>query len=86
MNWLKRGKTPGIFSILAELLEAGGNAIIMSFHAVLCFAWNTGINPNCLEEGPCPSLEREGLSPGLQQLPSGDVALSARQGLCSDNY
>ena len=45
VNQLKGGKVPGICGIHAELLEAGGNAVLMSLHAVLCFAWNTGIIP-----------------------------------------
>ena len=45
VNWLKWGKAPGICGIHAELLKAGGNAILMSMHAVLCSAWNTGIIP-----------------------------------------
>ena len=44
MNHLKRGKAPGICGIHAELLKAGGNAVLMS-HAFLCSAWNTGIMP-----------------------------------------
>ena len=45
VNRLKRGKAIGICGIHAELLQAGGNAIIMSLHAVLCSAWNTDIIP-----------------------------------------
>ncbi len=45
VNWLKWGKAPGICCINAELLKAGGNAVLMSLHAVLCSAWNTGIIP-----------------------------------------
>ena len=45
MNRLKWGKAPGICDIQADLLEAGGNAVLMSLHAVLCSAWNTGIIP-----------------------------------------
>ena len=43
VNWLKWGKARGICGIHAELLKAGGNAVLMSLHAVLCSAWNTGI-------------------------------------------
>ena len=43
VNRLKWGKAPGICSIHAELLKAGGNAALMSLHAVLCSPWNTGI-------------------------------------------
>ena len=57
----KWGLAPGICDIHAELLKADGNAVLISWHALLCSVWNTGINPTCLEEGPCcPSLEREG--------------------------
>ena len=43
MKWLKMGKAPGICGIHAQLLKAGGNAVLVSLHAVLCSAWNTGI-------------------------------------------
>ena len=43
VNCLKCGKAPGICGIHAELLKAGGNAVLVSLHAVLCSAWNTGI-------------------------------------------
>ena len=43
VNRLKWGKAPGICSTHAELLKAGGNAVLVSLHAVLCSAWNTGI-------------------------------------------
>ena len=43
MNQLKGGKAPGICGIHIELLKAGGNAVLMSLHAVLCSAWNTDI-------------------------------------------
>ena len=45
VNHLKWGKSPGICGIHAELLKAGGNAILVSLHAVLCSAWNTAIIP-----------------------------------------
>ena len=45
VNWLKWGKAPGISGIHAELLKVGGNAVLMSLHAVLCSVWNTGIIP-----------------------------------------
>ena len=38
-------KAPDIFRIHAELLKAGGNAVLVSLHAVVCSAWNTGIIP-----------------------------------------
>ena len=45
VNWLKWGEAPGICGIHAELLKAGGNAALVSLHAVLCSAWYTGIIP-----------------------------------------
>ena len=37
------GEAPMICGIHAELLKAAGNAALMSLHAVLFSAWNTGI-------------------------------------------
>ena len=51
VNQLKCGKALGICGIHAELLKAGGNAALMSVHAVLCSAWNTGINPTDWKRG-----------------------------------
>ena len=45
MDQLKGGKVPEICGIHAELLKAGGKAVLMSLCAVLCFVWNTGIIP-----------------------------------------
>ena len=75
VNQLKWGKAPGICGIHAELLKAGGNAALVSLHAVLCSAWNTGIIPNDWKRGLVVPLWKG----------KGDVALSAGQGLCSDN-
>ena len=36
-------KLLGSVASIDELLKTGGNAVLMSLHAVLCFAWNTGI-------------------------------------------
>ena len=52
VNLLKWGKAPGICGIHTELLKAGGNAVLMSLHAVLCSAWNTGIIPTDGKRGP----------------------------------
>ena len=60
VNRLKWGKAPGICGIHAEQLKAGGNAVLMSLHAVLCSAWNTGVIQLTGEGHCCPSLEREG--------------------------
>ena len=51
VNWLKWGKAPGICGIHAELLTAGGNAALVSLHAVLCCVWNTGIIPTDWKRG-----------------------------------
>ena len=51
VNRLKWGKAPGICGIHAELFKAGGNAALMSLHAVLCSAWNTGIIPTDWKRG-----------------------------------
>ena len=45
VNQLKGGKAPAICDIPAELLKAGGNAVPMSLHTVLCSVWSTGIIP-----------------------------------------
>ena len=86
-NWLKWGKAPGICGIhmlnFSRLVKILYSFCCMQF--LLCLEHRH--HPNLLEEGPCcPSLEREGSSPGLQQLLRGDAALSAGQGLCSDNW
>ncbi len=46
VNRLTWRKASGICGIHAELLKAGGNAVLVSLHAVLYSAWNTGIIPN----------------------------------------
>ena len=51
VNWLKWGKAPGICGIHAELLNTGGNAALMSLHADLCSAWNTGITSSDWKKG-----------------------------------
>ena len=51
VNRLKWGKAPGICDIHAELLKAGGNAVLVSLQAVLCSAWNTGIIPTDWKRG-----------------------------------
>ena len=45
VNWLKWDKAPAICGIHTKLLKAGGIAVLLSLHAVLCSAWNTGIIP-----------------------------------------
>ena len=40
VNQLKWDKVSGICGIHAELLKAGGNAVLMSLPAILCSAWN----------------------------------------------
>ena len=51
VNRLKWAKAPGTCGIHAELLKTGGNAALMSLHAVLCSAWITGIIPTDLTRG-----------------------------------
>ena len=51
VNRLKWGKAPGICGIHAELLQAGGNDVLMLLLAVLCSAWNTGIIPTDWKRG-----------------------------------
>ena len=51
VNRLKWGKAPGICGIHAELLKAGGYAALLSLHAVLCSACNTGIIPTAWKRG-----------------------------------
>ena len=51
LNRFKWGKAPGIYGIHAELLKAGGNAALVSLHAVLSSAWNTGIIPTDWKRG-----------------------------------
>ena len=45
------GKAHGICGIHAELLKDGGNAVLMSLHAVMCSAWNTGVIPTDWKRG-----------------------------------
>ena len=60
VNRLKWGFAPWICDIHAELLKAGGNAVFMSLHAVLCSAWNTGIIPTDWEKGLVPLWKGKG--------------------------
>ena len=48
---LKWVKAPGICDIHAELLNAGGTALLVLLHVVLCSAWNTGISPTDWKRG-----------------------------------
>ena len=48
---LKWSKSPMICGIHVELLKAGGNAVLVSLHAVLCSAWNTGVIPTDWKRG-----------------------------------
>ena len=59
VNRLKWGNAPVFCGIHAELLKAGGNAVLVSLHAVLCSAWNTGIIPTAWKRGLVVPLERE---------------------------
>ena len=51
VNRLKWGEVPGIFGIHAELFTACGNSVLVSLHAFLCSAWNTGIIPTAWKRG-----------------------------------
>ena len=44
-------EAPAICGIHAELLKAGGNALLISLYAVLCSTWNTGIIPTDWKRG-----------------------------------
>ena len=61
VNRFKWGQAPGICGIHAELLKAGGYAVLGSFHAVLCSAWKTGIIPTDRKRGlVVPLWKRKG--------------------------
>ena len=85
VNRLKWGKAPGICGIHAKLLKAGVNAAFVLLHAVLCSAWNTGIIPTDWKRGLVTPFWKGKSDRQDQQIPRGDAALSAGQGLCSDN-
>ena len=48
---MKHDKAPGICGIHAKLLKAGVTAVLVSLHADLCSAWNTGIIPTEWKQG-----------------------------------
>ena len=58
VNRLKWGEAAGIRGIHVELLKAGENAVLVSLHAVLCSAWNTGIIPTDWKRGLAVPLEK----------------------------
>ena len=60
VNRLKWGKAPGICGSHAELLKAGGNAVLVLLHAVLCSAWNIGIIPTDWKRGLVPLWKGKG--------------------------
>ena len=79
---LKWGKAPGICGIHAELLKAGEMAVLMSLHAVLCSAWNTGIIPTDWKRGlVVPLWKGKGDCQDCNNYRGGDAALSAGKGL-----
>ena len=51
VNRLKGYKATGLCGIHAELLDAGGKAVLGSLHAILCSVWNTGIIPTDWKRG-----------------------------------
>ena len=59
VNRLKWRKAPGSCGIDAELLKAGGNAVLMSLHAVFCAAWKTGMIPTDWKSGLVVPLWKE---------------------------
>ena len=60
VNGLKWGKAPGICGFRAEVLKAGGNAVLISLHAFPCSAWNTGIMPTDWKRGLVVPLSGKG--------------------------
>ena len=67
---LMGGKTADICNIRAELLKAGGEAMIRGLHADLTAAWHSGIIPPDWKRGPS----------GLQQLMQDNAAHRTRLG------
>ena len=55
---LQRDKAPLICGIHAELLKAGGNAVLVSLHVALCSAWYTGIIPTDWKRGLVAPLRK----------------------------
>ena len=51
VNRMKCVHAPGLYGIHIELFKAAGNAVLVSLHAVLCSAWNTGIIPTDWKRG-----------------------------------
>ena len=78
VNRLKWRKALGICGICAELLKAGGNAALVSLHAVLCSAWNTGIIPTDWKRGLVVPLWKGKGDRQDQQLLSRDAAYSVK--------
>ena len=60
VNQLKCGKAPGICGIHAEPLMAGGNVVLVSMHADLQSAWNTGIIPTDWKRALVPLWKGKG--------------------------
>ena len=85
VNRLKWGKAPGIYDTHAELLKAGGSAVLMSLHPVQCSAWNTGIIPTDWKRGLVLLWKEKGDLQDCNNYRGGNAALSTRQGLCSGN-
>ena len=82
VNHSKRGKTPGLSGIYAEMLRAGGTAAILWLHALFSI-WNTGIIPT--ETGRCRSVWKgKGDTQGCNNY-RGYPALCARQGRGTDS-
>ena len=45
MSKLRAGKAAGVCNISAEMLKAGGEAMIQGLHAVVTAVWQTGVIP-----------------------------------------
>ena len=60
VNRLKWGKAPGICGIHAELLNAGGNAVLMSLHAALCIITGTHASSQMTGRGALLSFSGKG--------------------------
>ena len=85
VNRLKWGKAPGICGIHGEFLKACRSAVLVSLHAVLCSAWNTGIIPTDWKMGLVVPLWKGKGDRQDHNYGGDDAALNARQGLCTNN-
>ena len=76
-------KIAGICIISAELLKAGGEAMIRWLHAALTEVWHSGTIPPDWKKGfVVPIWKGKGGPSRLQQLPWNNTAQRTRQGAC----